>query len=219
MICIPIIEATVGGMVSKANSTEADLVELRLDHLTDFSDITKLKKIKRKKIATCMPSWEGGRFRGSENERIGILMKTLEFVDYVTVELKTKKTLRERLIKKAKEKKVKVIVAFHDFKSTPSYEKIKKILNTEKSAGADIAKIVFTPKNDMDVLTVIKVMIKKPIDLPLIALSMGELGMVTRILALPLGAYLTFASLGEGEESAPGQLTVKNLKKILSAIK
>jgi 3-dehydroquinate dehydratase len=34
-----------------------------------------------------------------------------------------------------------------------------------------------------------------------------------------MGAFLTFASLTEGEASAPGQFTAENMKKIIEAVK
>ena len=55
--------------------------------------------------------------------------------------------------------------------------------------------------------------------IPLIAISMGEKGKITRVLGPLLGSYLTFAAIATGKESAPGQMTVKDLRDIFQIIK
>ena len=50
-------------------------------------------------------------------------------------------------------------------------------------------------------------------DREIIGICMGGEGMITRVYGPALGGYLTFASLGEGKSSAPGQLSVDDLRK------
>lgn len=219
MICIAITESTIDSMVRIANSTDSDLAELRLDYLDDFSEIEKIRNIRKPKISTCMPVWEGGRFKGSEKERIEILLSAIEFSNFVTIELRTRKSLRDRLIKKAKETGVKVIISYHDFNSTPERKETLKILKKERAAGADIAKISFMPKNYADVVNTMYTLVGNNLEIPIIAVSMGRLGRISRILAPVFGSYLTYASAGKGKESAEGQLTVKELKNILKILR
>ncbi len=234
MICTAITESTIDSMVRIANSTDSDLAELRLDYLDDFSEIEKIRNIRKPKISTCMPVWEGGRFKGSEKERIEILLSAIEFSDYsrikssklrnevsdyITIELRTRKSLRDRLIKKAKETGVKVIISYHDFNSTPERKETLKILKKERAAGADIAKISFMPKNYADVVNTMYTLVGNNLEIPIIAVSMGRLGRISRILAPVFGSYLTYASAGKGKESAEGQLTVKELKNILKILR
>lgn len=217
MICVSITEPEIDSMVRIANSVGSDLVELRLDYLNDFSEIEKIKNIRKPKISTCMPVWEGGKFKGSEEKRIEILLSAIEFSNFVTIELRTKKSFRDRLIKKAKENGVKVIISYHDFNSTPKRKDILKILKKEKAAGADIAKIGFIPKNYADVLNTMYVLVENKLEIPIIAVSMGKLGRISRVLAPILGSYLTYASVKKGKESAEGQLTVKELRNIFNS--
>lgn len=219
MICIAITESTIDSMVRIANSTDSDLAELRLDYLDDFSEIEKIRNIRKPKISTCMPVREGGRFKGSEKERIEILLSAIEFSNFVTIELRTRKSLRDRLIKKAKETGVKVIISYHDFNSTPERKETLKILKKERAAGADIAKISFMPKNYADVVNTMYTLVGNNLEIPIIAVSMGRLGRISRILAPVFGSYLTYASAGKGKESAEGQLTVKELKNILKILR
>jgi 3-dehydroquinate dehydratase len=48
----------------------------------------------------------------------------------------------------------------------------------------------------------------------MVSFAMGPLGLASRVLCPLIGGYFTYASLGEGKESAPGQLTVDQLKGI-----
>ena len=214
MICASITEKTITSMVRIANKVNADLVELRLDFLRKFDKLDKISKIKKPVIATCMPVWEGGRFKKSEEKRIKILKQSLDFVNYVTIELKTKPFLQSKLIKKARRKKVKVIVAFHNFEKTPSKNEILKIIDKEKKIG-DIAKVAFMPKNNLDVLNLMNALLTRK-KTKVIALSMGKLGRVSRVLAPIFGSYLTYGSVSRGREAGPGQLTVDELTSILS---
>jgi len=53
----------------------------------------------------------------------------------------------------------------------------------------------------------------------IIALCMGEEGKISRIMAPYFGSYLSFASLERGAESAPGQLTVEEMREIFRILK
>ncbi len=215
MICAVLREKTVVLMVKVALKNNADVFEIRLDCLKDLRNLDKLSLIKKPKIATCMPKWEGGFFNGSEKERLKLLSSVLDKVQYATIELNCKPPARAAFIRQAKSRGVKVIVAYHDFKKTPGVKKILQIIRREKKAGADIAKVAFTPKKHSDVLAVMEALASNESGLPVIALSMGERGKISRVVGPLLGSYLTFASVGRGRESASGQLTVGDLKAVL----
>jgi len=221
MICASIIEPDIDSMVNIANSIDSDIIELRLDYLSDFSGLEKLRAIRKEKIVTCMPSWEGGKFEGRERERFEILKRSMEFAEFITIELRAKKKYREDLIERAKEIGVKVIIAYHDFNSTPERREIMRILDRERDSRADIAKVAFMANDYKDVLDLMQVLVDKVDEgfgIPIIALSMGKLGRISRVLAPLLGSYLTFASVEKGRESAEGQLTVNELRKILKIL-
>jgi len=222
MICAPIIEPDIDAMVSSANSANSDLVELRLDYLHTFSNLEKIKNINKPKIITCMPEWEGGLFKAEEDERIDILLEALNFcssLDYVSIEFKTEKILLDKIIESAKKKKIKVIISNHNFQETPKKEEILNILELEEKAGADIAKVAFMPKNYSDVLTVLSVLVDNDLKIPVIAISIGKLGKISRVIGLLMGSYLTFASVEKGRESAVGQMGVDEVREALKFFK
>ncbi|MBM3309409.1 MAG: type I 3-dehydroquinate dehydratase [Candidatus Altiarchaeales archaeon] len=217
MICASLTEKTVSGMIKAGNKTKADLVEVRLDFLQDFNNLGRLALIRKPIIATCMPKWEGGRFKGTERQRIKLLEETLGFAGYLTIELKARQSDRDGLTKKARKRKVKVIVACHDFKKTPSKKDIASVIKKELSIG-DFAKIACMPKSMADVLNLVSVLSESKNKSRIIALSMGKLGRVSRIICPLLGSFLTYGSVSKGKEAGPGQLTVDELRQIFTAL-
>ncbi len=222
LICVPLVESGIDSMVDKANRVECETVELRLDFLSGFSDLGHLEKIEKKKVVACMPSWEGGNFKGSEPDRMKILRSSLDFADFITIELNTDKILRDSLVAAAKDAGVKVILSYHNFDLTPPRQEIIRILNKELEANADIAKIAFMANNYTDVLNLMQVLVDQNDDasfnIPLIAISMGKFGKISRVIGPLLGSYLTYAPIEKGGESAPGQLTLDELTQILKIL-
>ncbi|MCX6767334.1 MAG: type I 3-dehydroquinate dehydratase [Candidatus Micrarchaeota archaeon] len=224
LVCVPVTARTVQQAlkaVARA-SCAGDVVELRLDCLKDPapSDVEKIISRSRAPVTiTNRPAREGGFFTGPENKRIGLLEDVLRSAAFVDVELSTPPALRKRLVAKAKKARTKVIISFHDTKRTPEYKALAKILDEEKKAGADIMKIITTacaPGDNIKLLELYEYAGKKRA--PLAAWAMGEQGKPSRFLAIASGAPLAFASL-KGMESAPGQLTLKEAKDFIKALK
>jgi len=214
LICATIAEDTVKKAVKAAKSLKCDVVEVRLDFLKDASELDWLGRINKPVIVTCMPKWEGGRFGGTEGERIGILEKSLKFADFVTIELKTDPGLRDELIITARNRNVKVIIAHHDFENTPSSDEIMEVLEAEEDAGGDIAKVAYMPRSKKDVLSVLVAQVNARLNIPVIALSMGEMGRVTRVAGPMLGGFLMYAAASERKKTAAGQYTIKDMNML-----
>lgn len=107
----------------------------------------------------------------------------------------------------------------HDFDKTPSFDEITGRLIGMKKLGADVAKLACMPNSAKDVLTLLSateaVKSQYP-DEPLITMSMGKLGTISRISGEIFGSALTFGSAKKA--SAPGQLEVTTLQQILRAL-
>jgi 3-dehydroquinate dehydratase I len=212
-ICAAVMEGDAQAAALKASKTKADMVELRLDLMSPHSNLKPLLRVRKPSIATCMPLWEGGFFEGSEEERILFLHKSLDFVDYVCLELNMGGSSRAALISAAKARGIKTIVSHHDFRKTPQIEDILDVLQREEYVGADIAKIAYMPHSEEDVLNVLAAQIISEVKIPIIALSMGQMGRVSRVIGPMLGGYLSFASEDE-RSTAAGQYSVSEMHKI-----
>jgi 3-dehydroquinate dehydratase type I len=218
MICASITEPFYKNMIEAANFSSADMVEIRLDCLEKYTGAEKLSEITKPLIVTCMPESEGGKFSGTEEERTKILFEAVQYADYVSLELSTKKEARERIMYEARTRDTKVIATYHDHKITPKNKEIKEILKKEKKTGADIAKVAFRANDYGDVMNLMNVLLENDVGIPIIAVSMGEYGKISRILGPLLGSYLTFASPAKGQDAAPGQLTVEELHTVFDML-
>lgn len=199
-----------------AKARGADVVELRLDHLTDFEPRRDLDLLLRDRrlpaLVTYRPKWEGGEYEGDDDRRFETLLLAMELgADYVDIELKVAQKFVDFLSGK-KPDRTKLIVSSHNYQSTPTCEDLSSLAVTIQAVGADIVKIATTAVDIIDVLRMFKVMVHCQV--PMIGLVMGERGLISRILCPKFGGYLTFATLSTGKESAPGQPTLFDLLEI-----
>jgi len=215
------VELTVES-AKKAFENGADCIELRIDKLRDNSMIKEIiEKIKGPKLLVCRPKVWDGFFEGTEEERVERLLIAIEDgADAVDVELNTPPDLREKVIEKAKEKRIPVLIAYENFEKTPSNKELLNILKEEQGLGADIAKFAVIAKNYSDMVRVLQVVLeaKKALDIPFVAIAMGKYGSITRPLACVLGSSMTYCAVEKGKEGAPGQLTVEVTRRIMEIL-
>jgi len=187
----------------------ADILELRIDGISNpdpkmVKDI--IQEINFPIIATNRLKVEGGYFNGSEEDRITILRAAADVCEYVDVELQTEL----EYINSITETGVKTIISYHDFEKTPSLNEMFDLVEEELKIG-DIAKIAVTSNTLEDTIDVLAVLSKFD---NTIAISMGELGSYTRIIASKFKAPITFAA--SDDVTAPGQLDFETMKWILN---
>ncbi len=191
-----------------------DLFEVRIDLIGD--DWTELVKQLRKPWIACNRSAdEGGQWQGNEARRVERLLQAIELgADIVDIELRTRNL--EKIIQLVK-KRTKCLLSFHDLEKTPPLEPMKKMVQRQLKAGADICKIVTTARGFEDNLTVLQLISEFP-GVRILSLAMGNLGSVSRVLCPLVGGDFTYASIEPGKESAQGQMTVRDLVKIYEMV-
>ncbi|KAM3752850.1 hypothetical protein ACB098_03G049200 [Castanea mollissima] len=215
-ICAPVMAETVDQMLllmRKAKELGADLVEVRIDFLKNFSPRQDLEiLIKQSPLPTLItyrPIWEGGQYDGDESQRQNALRLAVELgADYVDVELKVAHDFYNAIQGK-KPEKVKIIVSSHNYQNTPSVEEIGDLVAKILSTGADIVKVATTALDIIDSARVFQVLVHSQV--PMIGIVMGEKGFISRILSAKFGGFLTFGSIEAGVVSAPGQPSVTDL--------
>jgi len=220
-ICVPIAAENVDAALRKMKRafSTADLVELRIDRIGKADLKMLLKRNPERILVTNRRKEEGGYFRGKEKDRVAILKEAVSRgAGFVDIEVSTGSVLIGELRNAVRKRggKTKLIVSHHDPGGTPGIRALRKKLDEGAGLGADIVKIVTTARSMDDNIRVLSLIAKgreKGVDI--IAFCMGDAGRVSRIMAPLLGSFLTFASLQQGEESAPGQFTVGEMRKML----
>ncbi len=111
-----------------------------------------------------------------------------------------------------------VIGSFHDFNMTPSREVLLEKITAAERLGLDVAKVAVMPQSLEDVLTLLGVTLeaKRRVRIPLITMSMGKHGAVSRMMGGVFGSSLSFA-VG-ALSSAPGQIPIDDLKTVFDII-
>ena len=211
-IAIPIFQKDCKNVIKVANDCikkGADILEFRIDGLKnpDMNEIKDtINEINFPMIATNRISSEGGFFEGSEEERFNILYQCTDLVDYVDIELQS----NDEYIEKIHDTGVKTIVSYHDFEKTPNLNEITYIVEKEQKLG-DIAKVAFMPQDLEDTLTILAVLSHCE---DTIAISMGDLGSYTRVMASKFNSPITFAA--GTDVTAPGQIDIETMKALLN---
>lgn len=214
MVCVPIFEKNEKAVFEAAENAVnngADVIELRIDAMEDpLSEDVKgiIREIEHPVIATNRMKAEGGFFKGTEEERVKILIESAKYAEFVDIELQTDDKYLPKIIKASKS----TIISYHDFKGTPPCSELLKVVKKELEIG-DVAKFAVMPRSIKDTLVVLEVLSKVE---NTIGISMGDIGRYTRVVAPLFGSPITFASLDK--ESAPGQMDIKNTKHILNEI-
>jgi len=187
-----------------------DLFEVRIDLIgKHWQEVAK--QLKKPWLATNRMRSEGGKWEGDEDSRVVELFKALDLgAQFVDIELRTKNV--ERIVETIK-RSAKCIISFHDWKKMPSLTKLESIVRKQMGAGADICKVAAKACKFEDNVTILELIGRFP-KTALIALSFGPEGIVGRTLSPLMGGYLTYAAAGQGKESAPGQVPVRELRKI-----
>lgn len=187
-----------------------ELFEVRID-LIGGGWPNLAKQLRKPWIACNRMSDEGGRWQRDEAGRIEELIRAVELgANIVDIELRTKNLATAiPLIKR----RARCLVSLHELKKTPPLNRLKEIVQRELAAGADVCKVITTAQSFEDNLTTLKLIAEFP-EVKIVSFAMGPLGFTSRVFCPLVGGYFTYASIGEGKESAPGQITVSHLTKI-----
>lgn len=234
-ICLPIIAKTREDILREGREfreSAADIVEWRVDFYEDVMNIDKVLKVaeeltdvllEKPVLFTFRTKNEGGECAidtVSYKQLIKSIIKQ-QRVGAVDVELFMGEGLLEELVAEAEEYGVRVVASNHDFDKTPDKETIVDRLVTMKNKGAHVSKLAAMPRNEQDVLNLLQATYDAKSqcpDMTLITMSMGTLGVISRIGGGVFGSAMTFGAKTKELASAPGQVEVNQLKSMLEVI-
>lgn len=232
LICVPLTgktDAEIEGQLEKIVLSHPDMIEWRADFYEqlDHSE-SVIQVIEMIKGATDIPllftirsEKEGGeRITLNEVEKVELLQQICRetSVDVIDYEVENDAEFVELVRKSATEGAVELILSYHHFSETPDNGELMRIAEKMAQSGADVAKLAVMPgsRSDVNRLLDITSHLDDSLGIPIITMSMGELGVISRIVGWAYGSRLTFA-VGV-ESSAPGQVPVWELKKAIDAV-
>ncbi len=200
-LCVTVTAPTMAELRRRRDEVVgADMVELRLDTVSDPDVAAALAGRRLPAIITCRASWEGGQFKGSEEERRQILREALASdAEYVDIEWRANFT--DLLAQTAGRR---VVLSMHDFAGVP--DDLTEMAQAMRATGADVIKLAVATSRLSDCLPLL--------DLGAqigrrgtVLIGMGPCGLPTRLLARQFGSAWTYA----GGERQVGQVTAAEL--------
>ena len=232
-ICVPITGKEEQEILSAAETVKAsaaDMVEWRADWFEGVFVLGRTQRmLKRLRdtlgdlplLFTFRTSKEGGEkeIESPAYVRLNSRVAQTGLADLIDVEAYTGGGAAEEIIEAAHSAGVMIVASNHDFHKTPSQGEIVSRLIKMQELDADIAKIAVMPQSRKDVLTLLSAteeMTSEYAQIPVITMSMGREGVISRICGEMFGSAVTFGFVGRG--SAPGQLKAGELETVLSIL-
>ena len=231
LICTPLVGRTLEAILAElvvVLPKKPDVLEWRVDFFEQIGDaalvIAAAKAIKKEAgeiplLFTRRSTIEGGE-KIPLNEAQVIAMytavcesKTIDLIDY---EMANDAAHIAQVRDAAKANGIKLVLSFHNFSYTPGLETLVAKFLAADQLGADVAKVAVMPRDLGDVLTLLTATHEagRKLRVPLISMSMGPLGAITRMVGGVFGSALTFA-VG-ASSSAPGQVPIEDLNTVLA---
>ncbi len=227
-ICISVCAETADELIEQIKRAEdlADVIEIRFDCLNKIEPGAKwqglykaTKDFKGKLLATFRPRNQGGNRDLSLQQRKDFWNEVHidEFVDWGDFEFDFEKDWLSYFPAVFN----RIIYSFHNFKKSsdslmPIYSQLAELPDYEHPRkDKDVIKIAIKTDDITDTIPIWKLLERaKSENKEIIPIAMGESGKWTRILGLAHGAFLTYASLDSGQETAPGQVSAKDLTEV-----
>jgi len=218
-ICVAVVGSNPGDMVEKAEtlSRENPFMEFRLDYLSNPAlALPGLKKFLEYHshvlaIATCRRAENGGKFRGTVQSEVEMLLKAAAAgCQIVDLSLESAAKLKPVDFEKIRGK-AGLIISYHDFRGTKNLD---KIFERMQQYPADFVKVVSTATCLYDNVVMMKFLEHTSDKRSMVGVCMGEQGIMSRILGVRAGSQFIFAAASTGEETAPGQIAARTLREV-----
>ncbi len=232
-IIIPIVDKTaetIKAQAEKLSQLSFDAVEWRADFFEGLQDPAAVKEVlgflkeilpQKLLLFTVRTAQEGGAAAVSDITYYQILKDAAAtgLPDMIDVEMLKAEDTVIRCVDTCHLYDIAVVGSNHDFQKTPPVPELLRRFDLMRRLQADILKIAVMPQSKADVLSLLQATLEADEsieDRPLITMSMGGKGSVSRMTGELFGSAMTFGSVGTG--SAPGQIPLEKLKTALSIL-
>lgn len=233
-VILPIVEETQSAILARGRAfaaLAADCVEFRADWFEGWQDaaalaqcLAGLRAAVRDKLllVTLRTRAEGGRAEAAFPAYAAFCRHVWESgcADLIDLELFTAGAELPGMIAQAHACGTAVVCSSHDFVRTPPQAEMVARMCAMQKAGADLPKLAVMPQSRRDVLALLAAtaeMAELHPETPVITMSMGALGGVSRLCGEAMGSAMTFACAGKA--SAPGQIELDVLAPVLDRLR
>ncbi len=167
-------------------------------------------------IATCRRKENGGLFAGTLASELETLLKAARCgCRIVDLEVESAEEARpeqlDRFRQGLKTAGAALLISFHDFSQTRGLDQAAGRIEV---FAPDYVKVVSTAHRLADNLAVLRLIEDRSRSVRVVGIAMGEEGLVSRVLGPRAGAAFSFASLDDGAETAPGQVTARTMREL-----
>lgn len=233
-IIVPLTSSDLSGLCGEAerlSSLPADMAEWRVDMFCGPSGVDESAVLEAlfalrqaltvPLLATFRTTDEGGCCPVSDEGYASLCAKLCESgqIDALDVEAFFRSGSSKEIIARAHACGIPVVASNHDFSATPPREEmVRRLLFMQDELGADILKIAVMPQSRADVLSLLAATeeASRRAHQPVVTMSMGPLGVVSRVCGQSFGSAATFGAAKSA--SAPGQMNVSSLDCVLRAL-
>lgn len=232
-ICTPLVGRTreqVLAELAQVVAKQPDLLEWRVDFFEGIGDHAAVIALALdiRKTAGGIPVLFTRRSTREGGEKIaldeaGVLAmyaavmesRSIELIDY---EMVNEPQHFAQVRAQSQANGILLVASFHNFQATPSMDALCAKFALAQSLGADIGKVAVMPQRLEDVLTVLSATLEssQKLDIPLVSMSMGGYGSLTRLFGWAFGSAMSFA-VGAAA-SAPGQVPIEDLNTVLGIL-
>ena len=231
LICTPLVGRTLTDILAELDLVlpkKPDMLEWRVDYFEGIVDTALVVSVAKaiKTAANGIPLlftrrsiMEGGERIALNEDQVVALYSAVcasKYIDLIDYEMVNDAANIARVREAAHANGISLVLSFHNFKCTPEQETLVGRFITAERLGADIAKVAVMPNDPDDVLTLLSAtrQASGQVQIPVISMSMGSYGALTRIFGWVFGSALTFAVGARG--SAPGQIPIEDLNTVLN---
>jgi len=229
-VCVPVMERKKQGIIEEIialTKSPADIIEWRVDAFSEYLNFNEVRDIlqtvapylsEKIFLYTFRTKLQGGfgDVTSEQLDDIHDIAAESGVVDLLDLEFFAEEYPVIKILK-LQEKGIRIVASHHDFEETPERDVMKMLLERMCAGNADIVKIAVMPQEEEDVLRLLSVtneFYKENPDTPIISMSMGKLGMISRLCGETFGSCVTFAA--NKETSAPGQMSMGEVIEMIN---
>ena len=233
MVCAPLVARSREALLAEAAAVAAkgpDLLEWRVDFFGDIADSAAVAEVASQirqlsglpLLFTRRSAREGGEPIPLDED--GVLALYLAVcsagaADFVDTEMGNDAGQVAALRLASRDAGIGLFLSFHDFQATPPQDVLLQRFMQAQQLGADVAKVAVMPRSMDDVLVLLGAtwQASRQLEIPVVSMSMGGLGALTRLCGSAFGSALSF---GVGSTaSAPGQMPIADLQAGLALLR